>query len=88
MPEKVLVIDDEKSICDAISLILRSDYSVTTAISGTEGLLLAESMGFDCIISDIKMDGVSGIDVLKRIKEMDGDVPVIMITAFGSIDSA
>lgn len=88
MPEKVLVIDDEKSICDAISFILKSDYSVTAATNGTEGLLLAESVGFDCIISDIKMDGVSGIDVLKKVKEMDGDVPVIMITAFGSIDSA
>ena len=88
MPEKVLVIDDEKSICDAIAFILKSEYTVMTAADGTEGLMLAETVGFDCIISDIKMDGVSGIDVLKRVKEMDGDVPVIMITAFGSIDSA
>ena len=89
MAEKVLVVDDEKSICDAISHILKSDgFSVTAAASGTEGMKLVESTGFDLIITDIKMDGVSGQDILKRAMEVCPDTPVVMITAFGSIESA
>jgi len=89
MNEKVLVVDDERSICDAIAHILKGvGYSVTTAFSGTEGIKLIESMGFDLVISDIKMEDVSGIDLLKRVQEVTPDTPVIMITAFGSIESA
>jgi DNA-binding NtrC family response regulator len=89
MSDKVLVIDDEKSICDAIALVLKSvGYSVTTANNGAEGLRLVEHAGFDLVISDIKMGGMTGIDVLKKIKLTHPDTPVIMITAFGSIDSA
>lgn len=89
MVEKVLVVDDERSICDAISHILKADgFSVTVATSGTEGMKLVESTGFDLIITDIKMNGVSGQDILRRAGEVSPDTPVIMITAFGSIDSA
>ncbi|MBI5695088.1 MAG: response regulator, partial [Nitrospirae bacterium] len=89
MAERILVVDDEKSICDALAHVLKkAGYTVTTAFSGVEGIKLIESMGFDLVISDIKMEGVSGLDVLRRSLEVSPDMPVIMITAFGSIDSA
>jgi DNA-binding NtrC family response regulator len=87
--DKILVVDDEKSICDAIAHILKgAGYGVTAASSGTEGIKLIENVGFDLIISDIKMEDVSGIDLLRRVQEVCPDTPVIMITAFGSIESA
>lgn len=89
MSVKVLVVDDEKDICEAVSLILKSEgYSVTAATSGTEGLRLVESTGFDLVITDIKMGDVSGQDILRAVMAHAPDTPVIMITAFGSIDSA
>ncbi|MBI5695424.1 MAG: sigma-54-dependent Fis family transcriptional regulator [Nitrospirae bacterium] len=89
MAERILVVDDEKSICDALAHVLKkAGCTVTTAFSGVEGIKLIESMGFDLVISDIKMEGVSGLDVLRRSLEVSPDMPVIMITAFGSIDSA
>lgn len=89
MPERVLVIDDEKSICDALSHVLKAaGYSVSASTSGAEGLSLIERASFDLVISDIKMVGITGIDVLKKIKQTHPDTPVIMITAFGSIESA
>src|SRR3990172_3207129 len=87
--DRVLVIDDEKSICEAVSHFLKgAGYSVTAASSGREGIRLLESSGFDLVITDIKMDGVGGVDVLRRAKDLYPDMPVIMITAFGSIESA
>jgi DNA-binding NtrC family response regulator len=87
--DKILVVDDEKSICDAIAHVLRADgFAVTCATSGAEGLKLVESTGFNLVITDIKMEGVGGQDILKRAMEVCPDTPVIMITAFGSIDSA
>jgi DNA-binding NtrC family response regulator len=89
MMEKVLIVDDEKAICDAVCHVLKGDgYSVTAAFNGAEGLKLMESVGFDLVISDIKMSGMSGLDVLKQVKQGFPETPVIMITAFGSIDSA
>jgi DNA-binding NtrC family response regulator len=87
--ENVLVIDDEKSICTVISHILKADgFDVTTATSGEEGVKLLESAPFDLVISDIMMDGIGGREVLKRALEIAPGVPVIMITAYGTIDSA
>lgn len=89
MVDKILVVDDEKSICDAIAHVLKAEgFSVTCAVSGAEGLKLVESTGFNLVITDIKMEGVGGQDILKRVMEVSPDTPVIMITAFGSIDSA
>ena len=89
MTERVLVVDDEKSICDAISLVLKSDgYSVTSVSSGNEGIRLIECVEFDLVITDIKMDDGSGMDLLVRVMEISPDTPVIMLTAFGSVESA
>ncbi|HEY3347421.1 MAG TPA: response regulator, partial [Nitrospirota bacterium] len=89
MSEKILVIDDERSICDAIAHILKgAGYAVTTSTSGSEGLKIFEGGRFDLVITDMKMEGINGLDVLRRVNELDPEVPVMVITAFGSIDSA
>ena len=89
MTEKILVIDDEQSICEAISLILKAaGFSVTAAFGGKEGMSIITTSAFDLVITDIKMDSISGVDILKKVIEINPDTPVIMITAFGSIESA
>jgi DNA-binding NtrC family response regulator len=89
LSEKILVIDDERSICDAIAHILKgAGYAVTTSTSGSEGIKIFEGGRFDLVITDMKMEGTNGLDVLRRVNELAPEVPVMVITAFGSIDSA
>jgi two-component system response regulator HydG len=86
---RVLVIDDEDTICQALSAWLTKEgYHVETASSGIDALAyLAESL-FDLYLVDIKMPGMDGIEVLAKIKEIQADATVIMITAHGSIQTA
>ena len=87
--EKLLIIDDEKSLVDVLALVFKKEgYAVRTALSAVKGLEMFEKEPADLVITDMKMPQVSGMDVLKRVKEADPDVPVIMITAYGSIDQA
>ncbi len=87
--EKLLIIDDEKSLVDLLALVFKKEgYAVRTALSAVKGLDLFEKEPADLVITDMKMPQVSGMDVLRRVKEADPDVPVIMITAYGSIDQA
>ncbi|MDW7759649.1 MAG: sigma-54 dependent transcriptional regulator [Acidobacteriota bacterium] len=87
--ERLLVIDDEKSILDLLTAVFKKEgYSVKTAFSAPRALDLLERESFDLVITDIKMPGMSGMDVLARVKERTPDMPVILITAFGSIAQA
>jgi DNA-binding NtrC family response regulator len=87
--EKILVIDDEESMCEFLSLLLRKEgYRVTATMDGQEGIRLAGEMNFDTVITDIKMPGVDGLDVLSGLKEVDPGLPVIINTAFPSQQSA
>jgi DNA-binding NtrC family response regulator len=85
----VLVIDDEdimREILDA--LLTRGGYDVRLAASGTEGLELARSMPFDAAIVDLMMPGLDGLDTLEELRKIDEDLPVLMITAFASVETA
>ncbi|MBW1887810.1 MAG: sigma-54-dependent Fis family transcriptional regulator, partial [Deltaproteobacteria bacterium] len=86
---KILIVDDElimrKSLADWLE---RDGYQVETAVSGEEALERCKDIRFDILLVDIKMEGMSGLDVLKQIKESDPDVEVVMITAYGSISTA
>ncbi len=87
--DQILIIDDEKSLLDLLSLVFRKEgYAVKTASNGARGLEMLEAEEFDLVISDIKMPQFSGLDVLRRVKERKPEVPVIMITAYGSIAQA
>ena len=85
----VLVIDDEEIMREILSTLLeREGYSVRTAASGAEGLDLARSLPFDAVIVDVMMPGIDGIQVLDELQKMDDDLPVLMVTAYASMESA
>ncbi len=86
---KILIVDDELIMRESLAGWLRRDgYGVHTASSGEEALGKIEETRFDILLVDIKMEGLSGLDVLRQVKEDDPDVAVIMITAYGSISTA
>jgi len=86
---KILIVDDEHIIRESLKGWLERDgHDVLTAESGEAALPLVEETRFDIIFLDIKMEGMDGIEVLKRIKGIDNDASVVMITAYGSIGTA
>ncbi len=86
---KILLIDDEEAIVRLLSMSLRSDgYDVVTALSGEEGLQTFQEESPELVLTDIKMPGMDGIEVLQRIKELQPDAEVIIITGHGDIDNA
>jgi len=85
----ILVVDDEdimREILDA--LLSREGYQVRLASSGAEGIELARSMPFDAAIVDLMMPGLDGIGTLEELKKIDEELPVLMITAFASVETA
>lgn len=86
---KILIIDDEEVNVRVLAMSLRSDgYEVLTAYSGEEGLQEYTKSSPDLVLTDIKMPGMDGIEVLKKIKAMDADAAVIIITGHGDIENA
>ncbi len=87
--KRILVVDDEESMCQYLSILLgKEGYKVTTAGSGAEALTLMEQAPFDVVLSDIQMPKVDGIQLLKGIKAVDPETPVIMLTAYANEQSA
>ena len=85
----VLVIDDEEIIREALQALLEAEgCQVSLAASGEEGLALARSQPFDVAIVDVMMPGIDGNETLDELRKLDKDLPVILITAFGSIEKA
>src|SRR5881296_3524241 len=85
----VLVVDDEEIMREILeTLLTREGYDVRLASSGGEGLELARALPFDAAIVDIMMPGLNGIEALEELKRIDEDLSVIIITAYGSIESA
>jgi two-component system response regulator PilR (NtrC family) len=86
---KILVVEDEKNMRDILSILLEGEgYSVVTAPDGTAGLELLGKDIYDLVITDIKMPGHDGFEILKEAKEIAPETLVIMITAFGTTESA
>ncbi len=86
---KILIIDDELIMRESLAGWLERDgHVVETAASGEEGLQKLKDSRFEILLVDIKMEGMSGLDVLTKVKESDPDVAVVMITAYGSISTA
>ena len=89
MAKEILIIDDERSIRNAMKEILEYEkYAVTTAENGKEGLHEFAKKDFDIVFCDIKMPELDGIDVLKKMNEEKPEVPVIMISGHGNIETA
>ena len=86
---RILVIDDERSIRNTLKDILEFEkYRVELAEDGFIALELLKTNDFDVILCDIKMPGMDGIEVLQKIEEIKPDIPVIMISGHGNIDTA
>jgi DNA-binding NtrC family response regulator len=85
----ILLVDDERNILKAVSMTLKSNgYDVDTARSSEEAMEKFNLHSYDLVITDLKLPGMSGIDLLDYIKTREPNIPVIMITAFGTIENA
>ena len=85
----ILLIDDEKILLEAVSDDLKeSGYQVTTAISGKEGLKSFEMLQHDLVIIDLKMESMDGLEVSRKIKELNPKTPVMILTGYGSMETA
>ena len=85
---KILIVDDEEIIVKLLSMSLRSDgYETVTANSGEQGLEVFKAESPDIVVTDIKMPGMDGLELLKKIKEIDSEKEVIIVTGHGDIDS-
>jgi ATP-dependent Lon protease len=86
---RVLVVDDEEIARRNLEYILSKEgYQVATASSGMEALDLLTRTAFDVVLTDLKMEKVNGIEVLRKVKESSPDVEVILITGYATVDSA
>jgi DNA-binding NtrC family response regulator len=80
----VLIVDDESGIRDSIRMILKPNYDVYTAANGSEALQCIQKDKIDIVTLDLKMPGLSGIEVLKEIKKSNADIEVIVVSAYGT----
>lgn len=86
---RILVVDDELSIRISLGDLLRRDgYQVEVAESAESALEMLKTQSFDLLMVDVKMPGMDGLEMLERVKEDDPDTTVVVMTAYGSIDSA
>lgn len=86
---KILIVDDELILRESLAGWLKRDgHDVALAASGEEAMKILKDSRFDILLVDIKMEGMSGLDVLRQVKESDPDIAVVMITAYGSIATA
>ena len=89
MSARVLVVDDEPSMAEMLDAYLRSrGYAATSRTSADEAIELMASEDFDVVVTDLKLRGMSGLLLCTRVVENRPDVPVIVITAFGSLETA
>lgn len=87
--DRILVVDDEQSVRDILQQVLESEgYQVTLAKTGEQAIQLYKQSPFPLVMSDIRMPGMSGIDLLKKISSINSDTQVIIITSHASIETA
>ena len=86
---RILVIDDDGGVRESMTRMLRgAGYTVQSAPSGEEGFDLARNDTFDVILSDMRMPGLSGLDVLRKLRDVHVDASFIIMTGFGTVDTA
>jgi len=89
MGAKVMVIDDERAILDTVEILLRGEgFEPFVLQSGKEALDQMHELAPDIVLTDIRMPGVTGLDVLEAVRQRDPEVPVILMTAQASLQSA
>ncbi len=88
--KRILVVDDEKNICMVLKMLLEDDgFTVITASTGREAIeYLSGGEVIDLIITDLKMPDIDGMGILDFLREIENGIPLILITAYGSIEAA
>jgi two-component system, NtrC family, response regulator HydG len=85
----ILIIDDNETIREGLSHVVRKmGHAPVTAASGKEGLEKLKAQRPDFVITDLKMEGLDGVEVLRGVREFDPDCPAMIITAFGTVETA
>jgi len=88
MPEKILIVDDESHIREsAVRLLQRKGYETEGAESGTEALEKIARKSFDLLLLDIRMPGMSGLELLRQIKEIDPEAMALFLTGYGTVEN-
>jgi two-component system response regulator HydG len=89
LERRILIIDDDRSMCDVLEAELRKrGFETTTTTSPEEGLRRLVEDDYDLVLTDINMHGMSGVEVCRQIVESREDVPVVVMTAYGSMEAA
>jgi two-component system, NtrC family, response regulator AtoC len=89
MNKKILVVDDEATIRMSLVETLGAEgYAVTDAETGEEALALCHGGGFDLLVTDLKLPGISGLDLLRALRNQNRTLPVILMTAYGDVGTA
>lgn len=87
--EKILIVDDEEGMREFLTYMLEGEsYQVSTASNGLGALEKLRQEEFALVLADIKMPGIDGLEMLRRIKEIDEQIVVIVMTAYASLDTA
>ncbi|MBI5267447.1 MAG: GAF domain-containing protein [candidate division Zixibacteria bacterium] len=87
--EKIFIIDDEQRMCDSLTALLSGEgYQVAAFQSSSDAIAALGRDRVDLVITDIKMAGPDGLEILRVVKEIDPAIPVILMTGFGSLDTA
>jgi len=86
---RILIIDDDRSMCEILdSALRRRDFEVAWRTTPDEGLRALADQDFDVVVTDLNMQGMSGVDLCRQIAENREDIPVVVMTAFGSMETA
>ena len=86
--KSILIVDDEESIRVSLEAILKKKYYVNTAETGLKALKMLQNDHYDLTLSDIKMDYMNGIELLKKVKEKFPKIPVLLMTGYSSLNTA
>jgi two-component system nitrogen regulation response regulator GlnG len=85
----ILIVDDEEAVCWALERALTKEgHRVAVAASAEDAFVLAERQRFDAVLLDVRLPGMDGLSALGRLRELTGDAPVIVVTAFGNLSTA
>ncbi|MGQ9665237.1 MAG: sigma-54-dependent transcriptional regulator [bacterium] len=86
---RILIVDDERKICEILKDILEGEgYNIDFVLSGYDAIKKIQKDSFDLVLLDIKLPDIDGLNVLKRIKEINAEIGVVMISAFGTVSLA
>ena len=86
--KRLLVVDDEEGPRESLNMIFSDDYDVTIATSGEQAIEFSQKQSFHVVVTDIRMRGLSGIDVLREVKQIDPHTEVVVLTAYETLETA